>query len=303
MITPLCRLALLFTVVVAPPAYASVMIVWQDEGANMIRRANIDGSNVVDVYPTQYGGTGLAVDFVQGKVYWTSTVGGQSIQRVNLDGTGFETLVTTGLIVPEGITLDLPNGKMYWADQGPAKISRANLDGTGVEVLVTSGTVHPHDIGIAGGKMYWTDSHTNDILRANVDGTGIETLTNLNPMPGTPSPRGLAVDSSNVYWNAQGYGLIQRSALDGSGIEPLVSVPGWNGPDGLALFDGKMYWTGLNEVLKIQRSNLDGTGVEDVLTTGLVIPRGIDVGNVVPEPSSIILWSFGLMALRFARRR
>jgi hypothetical protein len=79
----------------------------------VIRRANVDGSNVVDVYPTEFGGTGLAVDFVQGQVYWTSNVGGQSIQRMNLDGTGFETLVTTGLTVPEGITLDLANGKMY----------------------------------------------------------------------------------------------------------------------------------------------------------------------------------------------
>jgi hypothetical protein len=100
-------------IVSASWAHASVVIVWQDEGAKVIRRANVDGSNVVDVYPTEFGGTGLAVDFVQGQVYWTSNVGGQSIQRMNLDGTGFETLVTTGLTVPEGITLDLANGKMY----------------------------------------------------------------------------------------------------------------------------------------------------------------------------------------------
>jgi hypothetical protein len=168
-------------------------------------------------------------------------------------------------------------------------------------VLVTSGTVHPHDIGIIGDKMYWTDSHTNDILKANLDGTGIETLTNLNPIPGTPSPRGLAVDSNHVYWSAQGYGLIQRSGLDGSNIEPLASVPAWNGPVGLVLFDGKMYWTGLNEVLKIQRANLDGSGVEDVLTTGLITPRGIDVGNLVPEPSSIALWGCGLLILGLIR--
>jgi hypothetical protein len=298
MILRLCKLALIGGVVAgSTAAYAVPTIVWQDEGAQIIRRANLDGSNVIDVYATQFGGTGLAVDFAEAKVYWTSNVGGQSIQRVNLDGTGFETLVTTGLVVPEGITLDLPNGKMYWADQGPAKISRANLDGTGVEVLITSGTVHPHDIGITGGKMYWTDSQTNDILTANLDGTGLETLTNLNATLGTPSPRGLAVDDTHVYWNAQGYGLIQRSALNGSSIEPLVNVPGWNGPDGIALFDGKIYWTGLNEVLKIQRASLDGTGVEDVITTGLVIPRGIEVGNVVPEPSSFILWACGLLVV------
>jgi hypothetical protein len=56
-------------------------------------------------------------------------------------------------------------------------------------------------------------------------------------------------------------------------------------------------------VLKIQRSNLDGTGVEDLITTGLVIPRGIDVGNVVPEPSSLILWACGLLIVRLTQSK
>lgn len=67
-----------------------------------------------------------------------------------------------------------------------------------------------------------------------------------------------------------------------------------------------MYWTGLNEVLKIQRANLDGTGVEDVITTDLVIPRGIDVGNVanvVPAPSAFVVWNCGLLVFRLMRSK
>jgi hypothetical protein len=87
--------------------------------------------------------------------------------------------------------------------------------------------------------------------------------------------------------------------LDGSGLEDIISVPGWVGPDGIALdlAAGKLYWTGFGSVLKIQRSDLDGSNIEDLVTTGLSIPRGIDVGPNVPEPSSIVLAALGLGGL------
>jgi sugar lactone lactonase YvrE len=76
---------------------------------------------------------------------WTD-LGIDKIQRVNLDGTGLEALVTTGLIAPRGITLDAAGGKMYWMDSGTDKIQRANLDGTGVEDLIIT-----HSSGPMGG--------------------------------------------------------------------------------------------------------------------------------------------------------
>src|SRR5688572_15700233 len=88
--------ALFLAASLAANVHAAKVIVWQDEGDKVIRRANIDGTNVVDITPTQFGGTGLAVDFASSKVYFTSVLGGQTIQRVNLDGTGLETLVTSG---------------------------------------------------------------------------------------------------------------------------------------------------------------------------------------------------------------
>ena len=65
------------------------------------------------------------------RIYWTDA-GARTIQRANLDGTGVVNLITTGLISPLGIALDVAAGKMYWADADAQKIQRANLDGTGV---------------------------------------------------------------------------------------------------------------------------------------------------------------------------
>ena len=213
------------------------------------------------------------------KMYWTDT-GTDKIQRANLDGSGVEDLVTTGLLGPSGLALDLDAGKMYWTDWGTDKIQRANLDGSGVEDLVTTGLGNP--IGLAlysvGGKMYWTDTGTDKIQRANLDGSGVEDLVTT----GLGNPIELALDSvgGKMYWTDMGTDKIQRANLDGSGVEDLVTA-GLGNPSGLALdLDaGKMYWTDW-ETDKIQRANLDGSGVEDLVTPGLVSPidLALDLG-------------------------
>ncbi|MDX1390642.1 MAG: hypothetical protein R3344_15740, partial [Acidobacteriota bacterium] len=123
---------------------------------------------------------GPALDLTAGKLYWTED-GSNRIRRANLDGTGVQNLVTTGLGGPFGIAVD-PAGKMYWTDYQTRKIQRANLDGTGVEDLVTTGLLAPRGItlDLGAGKMYWVDYDTSKLSRANLDGTGVEdVLTNL----------------------------------------------------------------------------------------------------------------------------
>jgi hypothetical protein len=83
-----------------------------------------------------------------GKMYWTD-IGTGKIQRANLDGSGVEDLVTTGVKLPVRIALDLARGKVYWTEGSPADfmISRANLDGTGGEFLIT-GLTSPSGIAL-----------------------------------------------------------------------------------------------------------------------------------------------------------
>ena len=55
---------------------------------------------------------------------------------------------------------------------------------------------------------------------------------------------------------------------------------GLSGPLGITLdlAAGKMYWSDDGND-KISRANLDGSGVEDLVTTGLDIPVGMDLGD------------------------
>ncbi|MDE2997537.1 MAG: hypothetical protein OXU79_00490 [Gemmatimonadota bacterium] len=82
-------------------------------------------------------------------MYWTDRRSDR-IQRSNLDGSGVEDLVTSGLDRPNGLALDVSGGKMYWADAGTNKVQRANLDGSNVEDLLTgaNGLVDPSGVAV-----------------------------------------------------------------------------------------------------------------------------------------------------------
>ena len=60
-------------------------------------------------------------------MYWTD-YSASKIQRANLDGSGVEDLVTSGLSNPFGIALDVAGGKMYWTDEGTDKIQRTKCE-------------------------------------------------------------------------------------------------------------------------------------------------------------------------------
>jgi hypothetical protein len=71
-------------------------------------------------------------------MYWAggiTTISGD-IRRANLDGSGPQTLVSAGRVLPD-VALDLAAGQMYWTDEYSGAIRRANLDGSGPQTLVT----------------------------------------------------------------------------------------------------------------------------------------------------------------------
>ena len=100
---------------------------WTDRFTNKVQRADLDGSNVEELFTTS-SPRGIAVDGTAGKIYVT-TAGG--IIRANLDGSDVEDLVTIIPRIPEQIAIDVEDGEMYWCDSGTRKIHIAILYGKG----------------------------------------------------------------------------------------------------------------------------------------------------------------------------
>ncbi|MHC4477029.1 MAG: NHL repeat-containing protein [Planctomycetota bacterium] len=268
---------ILAVLVLAVPGMAAVCsgqgkMYWTDDGADRIRRANVDGSGIEDLVTTGLSSPAhIALDIAAGKMYWAdygSGPGTGKIQRANLDGSGVDGLVISGLTAPSGIALDTGGGKMYWTDVG--MIRRANLDGSDVEILVSSGLslVSSIALDVAGGKMYWTDWGNDKIQRANLNGSAVEDLVTT----GMSWPCDIALDlaGGKMYCVDKGTNKIQRANLDGSDVEN-VTPAGVSSPCGIALdmAAGKMYYT---NSYKIHRANLDGSSAEELFSDLSSIP-------------------------------
>ena len=222
---------------------------WTDDGTpgepdGAIRRANLDGSNVENLFSGLPDPVGIALDLDAGKLYWAERGYGM-ILRVNLDGSGIEVLIDK-LHKPYQIALDTANGHIYWTERGEedgrSKIRRADLDGEKVtDINFEYPLVAPENpFGLTldplAGKMYWTERGTglnggDQIRRANLDGQNGEVVIT----SAYHSLSGIAVDvaAGKIYWTDEAEGGIRRANLDGSEPEDVVS--GLSAPEGVAM--------------------------------------------------------------------
>jgi hypothetical protein len=218
-------------------------------GGPKLRRANLDGSSPEDlVTVTAFGdigindSSGLAIDAVNGKVYWSRSIYGE-INRIDLDGSNRVRIIqdypptsastpapaTTGTFAPGRLTIDPAGGKVYWINGFLDRIERADLSGANRQTLaVGAGAV---DLAVHAGKVYWTSEADGRIRRANLDGTGAEDLLI------APGASGLDIDaaSATVYWTSPVDRAIRRaplSTLTGELVATVAGETGTQAPDG-----------------------------------------------------------------------
>jgi hypothetical protein len=258
-------------------------------GNGILYRANSDGSNVQTVLSgLPWGIQQFGLDLGAGKLYW---IGG-GIQRINLDGTGWETIIPGPLDAEQGMAVDPIGHKVYWSERDTDRIQRANFDGSGIETVLT-GVVQPRHLAldIGSNKIYWAqsgDRSSNVVERAKLNGTNIETLETGS------RPSGVALDLNfgKIYWTDYGTATIERANLDGSGRQLLVSGIGGSGPGGpaLDLNNGMMYWTeDANGIVRM--ATLDGANSKTIVDiNGLILKDVVFIpDSAVPEPSTFAI--------------
>ncbi|KAI2662129.1 Low-density lipoprotein receptor-related protein 4 [Labeo rohita] len=184
---------------------------YTDVSLDVIRRVNLDGSNMETVISQGLKTTdGLAVDWVARNMYWTDT-GRNTIEVAHLDGTSRKVLVNNSLDEPRAIAVFPSKGFLFWTDWGHiAKIERAYLDGTDRKVLINT------DLGWPNGLTLDYDTRSSDLngkLRQILISPVSHpfALTQLKPVysPLTPFSR-ISQQDRWIYWTDWQTKSIQR---------------------------------------------------------------------------------------------
>src|SRR3984885_8589779 len=92
-------------------------------------------------------------------------LGAGRVLSANPDGSDLKTIVNEGRKLPDGLTVDIAAGHLYWTNMGNPKandgsVVRSDLGGGNVTTVVpTGGTFTPKQIQIdqRNRKLYWSD--------------------------------------------------------------------------------------------------------------------------------------------------
>jgi hypothetical protein len=247
-----------------------------DVDASLIQNFGIttpgDVTNFLDI--AGKGGVGLAYDATHQKIYFSDyeVTGEGKIWSANLDGTDL-TVIIDGLYDPYQITLDVENGKLYWAEDwfnnDTGHIGRANLDGTNQEYIVDveDGRLYAVAIDTKHDKIYYNDWQNEELYRANLDGS------DATPILSGVYGYAVQVDIENDKIYFENDETLYRADLDGNNVEPIND--GGSRIYGIVVdnAEGRLYWSS-RDTGELYQANLDGTH-KSVLKAGLGSPRGI----------------------------
>jgi len=226
-------------------------------GVDSARRVNQNGTGNEFLLDDIPGPVYVALDPVDGKMYWNDTSSG--VFRANHDGSGVENLHVDSQA--SSVVLDTLARKVYWF-RPDGQMLRANLDGSFIEPLFVDTTLDlGPEIDPINGHLYWSSPDEGKIYRSALDGSFKMAIAD------TTDPLGIGLDLQNgkIYWCDGGSDSIRRADLDGGNAETVIVDEDRPADVLVDNAEGKIYWlvrfTGSRP---IRRANLDGSGVEKI---------------------------------------
>jgi len=169
-------------------------IYWSEggSGVNAIYRANLDGSGKETLLNIGFAGLleGIALDVPAGKLYFSRNInaGSDSIEVMNMDGTGVSVIHSLGSALPNPYDVDLsPDGqKVVWGQyEAPFEgVFQANKDGTGsIETIIATSLDNGLAIDDSSQTVFFggPTSPSGPIQSIGINGSGFATVVPNRP--------------------------------------------------------------------------------------------------------------------------
>ncbi|XP_067658788.1 pro-epidermal growth factor-like [Haliotis asinina] len=132
---------------------ASRKLFYTDEGSKVIGRMDMDSlESTVVVHTHMEQPRGIVADTTYKNIYWTDLGKNEKIETCDYSGGRRKVVVTSGLSIPSGITLDEKAGRLFWCGHG--FLGSVLLDGSGRRNVVTDTPML--DITVFNGLLYYT---------------------------------------------------------------------------------------------------------------------------------------------------
>ena len=97
------------------------------------------------------------------QIFWTALGYSAKIEMMSMDGKNRRVLHSSGLIWPNGITLDYDTRRIYWIDAHLDRIEYSYYNGSQRTVLA-SDLSHPFALTIYESLVFWTDWAHNSLF-------------------------------------------------------------------------------------------------------------------------------------------
>lgn len=283
----------------------------------VVRRCNLDGSGLEELYRTPGGGGSyVTLDAQGGRMYFPSTEAG-GIMVSNLDGQ----LASLRISVDERVsTIDIrpSDSSIYWSDSDNSlwkydlsNDTRSMLVDDGLSIVTAIKTDPNRDY------FYWTDRGIGRVMRTTLHGTESIAIVSQGPFGNYPSPTGLALDATRgtLYFSDAYFNAILQVDVDGTNTA-FFATDGVVFPTAVA-FDEigqRVYWSNTSSSSpspyddSVMSAKLDGTDLRREF-----VPRNQWGGSLrvtqmtieqiaVPEPCGGVILSTGIMVVLCPRR-
>ncbi|EGV96440.1 Low-density lipoprotein receptor-related protein 4 [Cricetulus griseus] len=198
---------------------------WTDRGAGQIlaiqltavERGKSEFTVVLDDVIQPHS---LALDPLNGLMYWSEIGEEPQIEQAGMDGSSRKMLVNEGLGQPTSIALDQLSWKIFWSDAKFHCIGSANLDGSGISMMQLTQIKSPFSVAVFEDELFWSDLKTRTIQR-------VEKITGKDRavlIKRSGQPFGLKIYLKNLKTTPQQTTVPEHRTLPFTSVNQLASV-------------------------------------------------------------------------------